>query len=203
MPAFTVRHGRVHRAPKRMAGVAHRREEFRGLVHGLLGVGGVVDHQVEFIQLLPHLRGNDFPHRAGVLARRTQTGKDRVGIARVESQEPDHVFARGHRMFGGKEFLVARGVDHRLPLFLDAHRQIQHQAQVDVHKPRHILRALDVAAHPINGIRDATEHQWIPSASLPPPLDNTQVSLLPPPWDEFTTSEPFLSATRVRPPGST
>src|SRR6186713_2098312 len=30
---------------------------------------------------------------------------------------------------------------------------------------------------------------------------STQLSLVPPPWDEFTTSEPFLSATRVRPPG--
>jgi hypothetical protein len=26
--------------------------------------------------------------------------------------------------------------------------------------------------------------------------------LLPPPWLEFTTSEPFFSATRVRPPGT-
>ena len=30
----------------------------------------------------------------------------------------------------------------------------------------------------------------------------TQVSLLPPPWEELTTSEPFRSATRVRPPGT-
>ena len=31
---------------------------------------------------------------------------------------------------------------------------------------------------------------------------STQVSLLPPPWLELTTSEPRLSATRVRPPGT-
>ncbi len=30
----------------------------------------------------------------------------------------------------------------------------------------------------------------------------TQVSLLPPPCEEFTTSDPRLSATRVRPPGT-
>ena len=30
----------------------------------------------------------------------------------------------------------------------------------------------------------------------------TQVSLVPPPCDELTTSEPSLSATRVRPPGT-
>ena len=31
----------------------------------------------------------------------------------------------------------------------------------------------------------------------------TQVSFVPPPWEELTTREPFLSATRVSPPGST
>ncbi len=31
----------------------------------------------------------------------------------------------------------------------------------------------------------------------------TQVSLVPPPWLELTTSEPSFSATRVRPPGTT
>jgi hypothetical protein len=32
---------------------------------------------------------------------------------------------------------------------------------------------------------------------------STQVSLVPPPWLELTTSEPSFSATRVRPPGTT
>src|SRR2546429_9442878 len=31
---------------------------------------------------------------------------------------------------------------------------------------------------------------------------STQVSLVPPPWLELTTSDPFFSATRVRPPGT-
>jgi hypothetical protein len=31
---------------------------------------------------------------------------------------------------------------------------------------------------------------------------STQVSLVPPPCDELTTSEPSLSATRVSPPGT-
>src|SRR5262249_5068798 len=31
---------------------------------------------------------------------------------------------------------------------------------------------------------------------------STHVSLVPPPWLELTTSEPFFSATRVRPPGT-
>jgi hypothetical protein len=31
----------------------------------------------------------------------------------------------------------------------------------------------------------------------------TQVSFDPPPWEEFTTKEPFRKATRVKPPGIT
>ena len=38
--------------------------------------------------------------------------------------------------------------------------------------------------------------------SSPLPARNTQVSLLPPPCEEFTTSDPFRSATRVSPPGT-
>ena len=34
-------------------------------------------------------------------------------------------------------------------------------------------------------------------------VSSTQVSLVPPPWLELTTSEPSLSATRVSPPGTT
>src|SRR5215471_12145815 len=38
-------------------------------------------------------------------------------------------------------------------------------------------------------------------ASLPQ-FAITQVSLVPPPWDELTTREPSRSATRVNPPGT-
>src|SRR4051794_4076768 len=31
---------------------------------------------------------------------------------------------------------------------------------------------------------------------------STQVSLVPPPWEEFTTKEPSRKATRVSPPGT-
>src|SRR4051794_33259185 len=43
-----------------------------------------------------------------------------------------------------------------------------------------------------------------PRPLLPPaPHRSTHVSLLPPPCELFTTSEPRRSATRVRPPGRT
>ena len=55
------------------------------------------------------------------------------------------------------------------------------------------LGTLDVAAEPEAMIGDARDH----AVSF-----ITQVSLLPPPCDEFTTSDPSRSATRVSPPGT-
>src|SRR4051812_44496826 len=61
----------------------------------------------------------------------------------------------------------------------------------DLKQPRHVLGALHVARHPVEGGSGASEHQ----------SSSTQVSLVPPPWLELTTNDPFFSATRVRPPG--
>src|SRR3546814_6444160 len=52
--------------------------------------------------------------------------------------------------------------------------------------------AFDVEADPVEaGCRARQHHRRPPSWS-------TQVSLVPPPWLELTTSEPSVSATRVR-----
>ena len=71
----------------------------------------------------------------------------------------------------------------------------------DVEQSRQVLDALHVARQPqrtagvardqVLAGRDGFAHA------------STQVSLEPPPCEEFTTSEPARSATRVRPPGST
>src|SRR5262249_11963871 len=71
----------------------------------------------------------------------------------------------------------------------------------NIEHPRQVLDALHVARQPqcaagmardqvLSG-RDRLAHA------------STQVSFDPPPWDEFTTSDPGRSATRVRPPGRT
>ena len=40
----------------------------------------VADHQVELVDLLPHLGRDDLAHGAGVLARGAQAGEDRIGV---------------------------------------------------------------------------------------------------------------------------
>ena len=59
-----------------------------------------------------------------------------------------------------------------------------------------VLGALDVTVQPVDRIGNSAQHAFGSPA-------RTQVSLLPPPCDELTTSEPLRSATRVSPPGST
>src|SRR4051794_33338665 len=71
---------------------------------------------------------------------------------------------------------------------------------------RKIFRALNVAREPVQIIGGARKHLTNPVRThatdrRPGHRSSTQVSLVPPPWLEFTTSEPCLSATRVSPPG--
>ena len=66
-----------------------------------------------------------------------------------------------------------------------------------VENARQIFRPLDVAGEPEEVVGRAREHR-----SVHPHPSSTQVSLVPPPWLELTTSEPFFSATRVSPPGT-
>ena len=55
-----------------------------------------------------------------------------------------------------------------------------------------VVGALDVAGQPEQAVGGAAQHH----------ASSTQVSLVPPPWLELTTSEPCLRATRVSPPGT-
>src|SRR5690606_14021407 len=72
---------------------------------------------------------------------------------------------------------------------------LRHQRQriTHVEHARQVLGALQIARHPIQVGSCATQHAQ--SSTI-------QVSLVPPPWDELTTSEPSRNATRVSPPGT-
>ena len=118
-----------------------------------------------------------------------------------------------------------RSVRPAAPLLRRPGGQVEHEVESHLDEARNVLGPLDVAAHPVDRVRDAAEHDLLPRSaalersggsargSMKSPVirlvresvrqATTQVSLLPPPCDEFTTSEPGLSATRVSPPGST
>jgi hypothetical protein len=69
---------------------------------------GRVDHQVQAVQLEPHLGGNDLADAPGILARGAQAGEDGVGILGVESEEFDNVALGGNPITFAKLRLVAR-----------------------------------------------------------------------------------------------
>ena len=99
-----------------------------------------------------------------------------------------------------EEVVLLEGIDDRLPML--AHRlvglvlEVQHELEVHIQDPGVVLGPFDVAAHPIERVGDPAQHAGVSSSST------THESLLPPPCDELTTSEPFRNATRVRPPGT-
>ena len=72
---------------------------------------------------------------------------------------------------------------------------VEHELDIYIEDARTRLGPLDVAAQPKARVSDTTQH----AASV---SSRTHVSLLPPPCEEFTTSEPLRMATRVSPPGT-
>src|SRR5262249_42727737 len=155
-------------------------------------------------------------HRTGVLARGTDAGEDRVRVLGIERQELDHVLLRAAAVAALELLRIARRVHQRLPLLRRTDRQVEHPVQIHIDEARHVFGAFDIAAHPIDRIGNTTQHYHCAptaevcwdcacpssgtlSSSREGSSASTHVSLLPPPCDELTTSEPSLSATRVRP----
>src|SRR5262249_46822175 len=123
--------------------------------------------------------------------------------------------------------------EQRLPRARHAHREVDDGVGVAPDDPRRVLGPLEVATRPVQVAGDARQQHhdtccwWPPSARCrpgggaaggtvggaaarlsstllaPTGVSTIQVSLLPPPCEELTMSEPFRRATRVRPPAVT
>ena len=124
----------------------------------------------------------------------SRAAAERRGDAARVGQLPGHVLLDGLGLRLAGHVVDAADDEQRPPLLLERHVEIQQQRLIDVQDAGGVLRPLQVAAHPETVLGDARDHR---------PFSITQVSLLPPPWLELTTSEPLTRAVRVRPPGST
>jgi hypothetical protein len=158
VPRLVVRHRGVGDALEEVAAHADLAE---GVEHPL-GLGQRplgLDLQVHAVDLRPHLRRDRLPHRARVLARVAQARRDRIRVVGVIRQPLDHA-RLGRQAEALLERLgVAARVDERLPLLRRRQRQIDLQVEVDADEARHVLGALDVARHPVDGIGDAAEER--------------------------------------------
>ena len=131
--------------------------------------------------------------RDGVVARGVDATANRIGIVDVEREEVEDRGVVGGRVGLGEQFALAENREQRRPRLRVARRTLDQQMVVDVEQARAPFGSFQIASGPEKMTRDSPEHQ----------ASSTQVSLLPPPCDEFTINEPSRSATRVSPPAST
>ena len=150
------------------------------------------DEQEQLVDRLPHLARDLLAHRARVLARERDAVDHRVRVALVPEHPVAHV-DRGRLVEVLRVALLVAEQLHDLEPRLTpiVHLHVEQRVEVHVEDARDVLCALDVARRPVQRLGDPAQHQA-----------STQVSLLPPPCDELTTSEPSRSAVRVRPPGT-
>ena len=164
----------------------------------------VASHEkIEPVDLLPHFARNLFARRPRILPRERETGENRVRIFLLQGQElGDRAFVRGFVERIEKIGLFERSDDRRPMLHrVGLASEIEEELEIHIEEPGVIFRPLDVAAHPIKRIGNAAEHCVRPGLGLGLRLrriaigassssSTIQVSLLPPPCEELTTSEP-------------
>src|SRR5690606_39791817 len=104
--------------------------------------------------------------------------RDRVVL--VGEQELDYVALVLYSVALGEAGLGAVELDQVVPAHTEPARQVQQQAVVDPDQARRVLRSLQIASRPVDSLRHRGQHQRASVSTI-------QVSLLPPPWEEFTT----------------
>jgi hypothetical protein len=160
-----------------------------GLLRGLLRV------QVQFIDQFPDFIREYVAGRAHVLPSGMHGVGDTAGRLRFPDQQPQHVLFIAYAEPLVEDRIGIEDTHQHVPLGLGAAGNIHDQVVVGSDEACRILGTFDVTRHPVHPFRDPRQHGYSRPSTI-------QVSLLPPPWEEFTTSDPSTIATRVRPPGS-
>src|SRR5262249_6049580 len=145
------------------------------------------------VQLEPQFRGDPMPQRTRAFTRRADTTTDRGRVLVIEGVEGQNRGLIGAGVTLLEDLAFPSNGQQRSPRLRVLRRTLNQQMVVDVDQARAPLRAFEVTRGPEQVVGDSSQHQ----------TSTTQVSLLPPPCEEFTIKDPSRSATRVRPPGST
>ena len=158
------------------------------------GVGLYIE--VEFVHQLPGLLRQHVAGSAHIFSGRPHCKRNPAARLLIRNQKSEHVLLATDFESFTEQRLRVENIDHDIPGRLGPLRNIHDEVVVSLHQSRRVLRPLQISGHPVKPLSNAREHAHAWPSTI-------QVSLLPPPWEEFTTSEPFLSATRVKPPGVT
>src|SRR6185503_18085155 len=153
------------------------------------------------IDRLPRLDRQRRPRRPGIVARHREAAADRARILLAQRQEAANV-ERAWRFAAALEGGIGTDYLERAAPGLFAFDMVAERAQPDrrFDQPAREFGPLHVAADPVEIGGGSRQHQGSdPSVASG---SRMKLSLVPPPWLEFTTSEPLRRATRVRPPGT-
>src|SRR5215469_3120517 len=197
VPSFVVRQSSVCDAEKAMAAEFHRIAETVRSAGDLLGRIKPCDRVIQSIDVFPHLARDAVADGARILACFGNALHDGVGIVAAKRQELVHGLRVGFSIKLEEALLLAGHDDERVPAQpVRCGGMLKQHVIVHVENARGVLGALYITSQPEHRIRYARQHYATQDSS-----PRTQVSLLPPPWEEFTTNDPGCRATRVSPPG--
>src|SRR5205085_4038009 len=151
------------------------------------GLGAIADDQPGAVDRLPDLDGERGARRPCIVARLGEAGADRAGVGLRKGEVAADIggivrFARGAEGAGGADH--GEGAPPGLLALLMVAERGEPDRRLD--QARGEFGPLHIAADPVEMGGGAREHQPAP----PSPGASTKLSLVPPPWLEFTTSEP-------------
>ena len=119
---------------------------------------GTMDGEIDVVEVLPHLRRNGLPDRAGIFAGRRDARENRIRILRVERQKFEHRIFGSYPVFFREVLVVAGDIHDGLP---DVGRLVGHielQIARDLVQSREVLDPFNKAGHPVDRISDTAEH---------------------------------------------
>ncbi len=204
---LVLQHGARGHAAREVRAVFHPLEVLRRVLSAQALGQHALRFQPGLVDRFPDLGGDGAAHRAGVFARGAQAALDGGGVAGVAHHEVEHLV--------GVDLAVAFGVgggqfgdaQQAAPAQLHGLGALRQQGRLHMHVEHAggVFGAFGVTGHPEQVIGSSAEHDaFLGAESLRGAgyFSSTQVSLVPPPCEELTTSEPSPSATRVSPPGT-
>ncbi len=197
-PTGVLAHGAAEQAVDLLAALDDGGEEFVAVRAVDTALDIVVGVHIQLVDQLPGFRRNHVPGGADVLPHHFDRAHHGTVVGVVGQQELHHV-ALVLVLVALFELRRTAVENHQVvPADIDPGRQIEDDIGVDAHQPRGALHPLQVAGQPVDALGDARQHSGGLHQLLS--VSTIQVSLLPPPWEELTTSDPLTIATRVRPP---
>ena len=150
------------------------------------------DAVIEAVDVLPQLARDAVADGPGVLPHPGDAADDGIGVVLAEPEELEHGLRRRVAVELEEPLVLAAHADDRVPAQqVGLLRLLEQRVEVDVEQARGLLRPLHVAPHPEQRFGDPREHHASPRS--------TQVSLLPPPCDEFTTIDSGLQRDARQP----